>query len=96
MVISGGVVSSKYFLESFGLLNSDGTTDTSKSNAVSSNVVSVLQAGAFFGALGSSPISGVMHFIHFQHRQLFTFHSENWEEMDTSDIHYYLLHRSGK
>jgi hypothetical protein len=29
-----------------------------KINDVSSNVVSVLQAGAFFGALGSAPISG--------------------------------------
>lgn len=29
-----------------------------RNNAVSSNVVSVLQAGAFFGALGSAPISG--------------------------------------
>ncbi|KJA22452.1 hypothetical protein HYPSUDRAFT_67123 [Hypholoma sublateritium FD-334 SS-4] len=54
---TGAVVSSNYFLASFGLINSDGTTNTSKSNAVSSNVVSVLQAGAFFGALGSSPIS---------------------------------------
>lgn len=62
--ISGAVVSSNYFLASFGLINSDGSTNTSKSNAVSSNVVSVLQAGAFFGALGSSPISGWLHSMH--------------------------------
>ena len=41
-----------YFKQHFGL------TDTKKTNNVSSNVVSVLQAGAFFGALGSAPISG--------------------------------------
>lgn len=54
---SGGVVSSTYFQQSFGLLNPDGTKNTKRSNDVSSNVVSVLQAGAFFGALGSAPIS---------------------------------------
>ncbi|KAF7299830.1 Sugar transporter [Mycena chlorophos] len=54
---SGAVVSSSFFEESFGLLNADGKLNTSKSNAISSNVVSVLQAGAFFGALVSAPIS---------------------------------------
>ena len=56
--IGGGVVSQKYFKEHFGLLNPDGSTNTAKSDNVSSLVVSVLQAGAFFGALGSAPISG--------------------------------------
>ena len=56
--IGGGVVSQAYFKEHFGLMNADGSTNTKKSNEVSSNVVSVLQAGAFFGALGSAPISG--------------------------------------
>ncbi len=56
--IGGGVVSQNYFKEYFGLLNPDGTTNQSKSDNVSSLVVSVLQAGAFFGALGSAPISG--------------------------------------
>ena len=56
--IGGGVVSQPYFKEHFGLLNSDGTVDKKKSDNVSSNVVSVLQAGAFFGALGSAPLSG--------------------------------------
>ncbi|KAJ7486450.1 general substrate transporter [Mycena latifolia] len=55
--IAGGVVSAPFFLEQFGLLNADGTTNVKKNNAVSSNVVSVLQAGAFFGALGSAPLS---------------------------------------
>ncbi|KAL6298145.1 general substrate transporter [Sparassis latifolia] len=58
--IAGGVVSEKYFKEHFGLLNPDGSTNTPKSNAVSSNVVSVLQAGAFFGALGSAPLSAAI------------------------------------
>jgi MFS family permease len=39
------------------MLNPDGSANTKKTNEVSSNVVSVLQAGAFFGALGSAPIS---------------------------------------
>jgi sugar porter (SP) family MFS transporter len=55
--IGGGVVSAPFFLEHFGLLNADGKSNTAKVNAVSSNVVSVLQAGAFFGALGSAPLS---------------------------------------
>ena len=48
----------KYFKEHFGLMNPGGTPNTQKANEVSSNVVSVLQAGAIFGALGSAPISG--------------------------------------
>ncbi|KAI6011830.1 general substrate transporter [Pisolithus marmoratus] len=55
--IAGGVVSQPYFESHFGLLGSDGTIDKAKDTQVSSNVVSVLQAGAFFGALGSAPIS---------------------------------------
>ena len=54
---SGGVVSNTYFEEYFGIIV-NGKVDTKKSNNISSNVVSVLQAGAFFGALGSAPISG--------------------------------------
>ena len=55
--IAGGVVSNPFFLSEFGLIDANGKTDVAKSNAVSSNVVSVLQAGAFFGALGSAPVS---------------------------------------
>ncbi|KAG5718908.1 Quinate permease, partial [Termitomyces sp. T112] len=55
--IAGGVVSQTYFEQEFGLLNPDGSKNTARTNDVSSNVVSVLQAGAFFGALGSAPIS---------------------------------------
>lgn len=50
--IGGGVVAQPYFQEHFGF-----SKDTAKANEISSNVVSVLQAGAFFGALGSAPIS---------------------------------------
>lgn len=56
--IGGGVVSMTYFESHFGLLNPDMSTNKKKSDDVTSNVVSVLQAGAFFGALGSAPISG--------------------------------------
>ncbi|KAF8982014.1 general substrate transporter [Cyathus striatus] len=55
--IAGGVVSQKYFQRHFGLVNADGSINTKRTNEVSSNVVSVLQAGAFFGALSSAPIS---------------------------------------
>ncbi|KAI0085989.1 general substrate transporter [Irpex rosettiformis] len=50
--VGGGVVAQNYFQEHFGFEG-----NTAKKNAISSNVVSVLQAGAFFGALGSAPIS---------------------------------------
>ncbi|EIW52197.1 general substrate transporter [Trametes versicolor FP-101664 SS1] len=58
--IGGGVVSQDYFKTHFGLVNADGSPNTKKANDVSSNVVSVLQAGAFFGALGSAPISAAL------------------------------------
>ncbi|EAU83712.1 sugar transporter [Coprinopsis cinerea okayama7 len=54
--IGGGVVSAPYFLESFGLIE-NGVKDVKKSDEVSGNVVAVLQAGAFFGALSSAPVS---------------------------------------
>lgn len=56
--VAGGVVSQTYFINHFGLTTPDGKKDQARTDEVSSNVVSVLQAGAFFGALGSAPISG--------------------------------------
>lgn len=58
--IGGGVVAQGYFKSHFGITLPDGSTDTKKANDISSNVVSVLQAGAFFGALGSAPLSGTV------------------------------------
>ncbi|KAJ8596248.1 general substrate transporter [Rhizopogon salebrosus TDB-379] len=58
--VAGAVLSQPYFETSFGLTNADGSANKSKDTEVSSNVVSVLQAGAFFGALGSAPISARM------------------------------------
>ncbi|GLB38871.1 putative major facilitator superfamily, sugar transporter (TC 2.A.1.1) family protein [Lyophyllum shimeji] len=55
--IAGGVVSQPYFLKHFGLLDPDGKKNVKRVNDVSSILVSVLQGGAFFGALGSAPIS---------------------------------------
>ncbi|KAF5383294.1 hypothetical protein D9615_004778 [Tricholomella constricta] len=55
--IAGGVVSQPYFQQHFGLTNEDGTKNVKRTNEVSSIVVSVLQGGAFFGALGSAPVS---------------------------------------
>ncbi|KAH6897734.1 sugar transporter [Coprinopsis sp. MPI-PUGE-AT-0042] len=54
--IGGGVVSAPYFLETFGLIV-NGDKNQKKIDEVSGNVVAVLQAGAFFGALSSAPIS---------------------------------------
>ena len=45
-------------MQRYGLKNPDGTTNTERKDHVSAVVVSVLQAGAFFGALSSAPISG--------------------------------------
>lgn len=55
--IAGGVVSQIYFETHFGIM-ADGKVNKAQDVTVSSNVVSVLQAGAFFGALGSAPLSG--------------------------------------
>jgi len=54
--IAGGVVSQANFQKHFGMWP-NGQENKALVTAVSSNVVSVLQAGAFFGALGSAPIS---------------------------------------
>lgn len=48
--IAGGVVTQATFQDAFGV-------SKDQVNTVSANVVSVLQAGAFFGALGSAPVS---------------------------------------
>ncbi|EKM57341.1 uncharacterized protein PHACADRAFT_255054 [Phanerochaete carnosa HHB-10118-sp] len=50
--VGGGVVTQPYFETHFGYAG-----NVQKTNDVSSNIVSVLQAGAFFGALGSAPVS---------------------------------------
>ncbi|KAF9033569.1 general substrate transporter [Panaeolus papilionaceus] len=55
--IAGGVVSQPFFLRHFELVDANGKVDVKKSDEVSSNVVSVLQGGAFFGALSSAPVS---------------------------------------
>ncbi|KAJ7574894.1 general substrate transporter [Mycena floridula] len=55
--IAAGVVNNPYFIQQFNLLNADGTRNINKYNTVASDVVSVLQAGAMVGALGSAPLS---------------------------------------
>jgi sugar porter (SP) family MFS transporter len=55
--VAGGVVAQPFFQQHFGLLGADGKPIASRTTSVTSNVVSVLQAGAFFGALGSVPLS---------------------------------------
>jgi hypothetical protein len=61
--VAGGVVQSKYFQIKFGIRPVEGSPDQSRIDDVSANVVSVLQGGAFFGALGSAPISGGSRFF---------------------------------
>ncbi|OCB83889.1 sugar transporter [Sanghuangporus baumii] len=51
--VAGSVIAQDYFKQHF-LANPDGTVDSHKATSLSANVVS---AGAFFGALGSAPIS---------------------------------------
>ncbi|KAF9506548.1 hypothetical protein BS47DRAFT_396141 [Hydnum rufescens UP504] len=51
--VAGGIVTQKAFADNFGLT---GTPQAHK-DAVSSNVVSVLQGGAFFGSIFSAPVS---------------------------------------
>ncbi|KAF4593429.1 hypothetical protein EYR38_009143 [Pleurotus pulmonarius] len=54
--VAGGVVANTFFREYFGL-TVNGVKNQKRIDEVSSNVVSVLQAGAFFGALFSAPVS---------------------------------------
>jgi hypothetical protein len=61
--IAGGVVQSQYFQIKFGVRPVNGPANQARIDDVSSNVVSVLQAGAFFGALASAPVSGRSHFL---------------------------------
>jgi hypothetical protein len=60
--IAGGVVQSQYFQIKFGVRPVNGPANQTRIDDVSSNVVSVLQAGAFFGALASAPVSGGCRF----------------------------------
>ncbi|KAF9033568.1 general substrate transporter [Panaeolus papilionaceus] len=55
--VGGGVVGNVHFGQAFGIIDPSGVKNQHKSDTISSNVVSVLQAGAFFGALGSAPMS---------------------------------------
>ncbi|KAA1478791.1 general substrate transporter [Dentipellis sp. KUC8613] len=55
--VAGGVVNSTYFQIEFGMRPASGPFNQHTIDNFSSNVVSVLQGGAFFGALGSAPMS---------------------------------------
>ncbi|KAH8826463.1 sugar transporter [Flagelloscypha sp. PMI_526] len=57
--VGGGVVGNVFFQKYFGMWGADQKTKNQKKiDDLTSNVVSVLQAGAFFGALTCAPISG--------------------------------------
>ena len=56
--VAGAIVQSKYFQIKFGVRPAEGPAQQSRIDDVSANVVSVLQAGAFFGAISSAPMSG--------------------------------------
>ncbi|KAF9524765.1 general substrate transporter [Crepidotus variabilis] len=55
--IAGGVVAQPLFQKHFRLTDPNGKLNKKRSDEITSNVVSVLQGGAFFGALASAPIS---------------------------------------
>ena len=86
-------------MQTYGLKNPDGTINVSRKDHISAVIVSVLQAGAFFGALTSAPISGMQN----QSKTLvraFESHSyyrcKNslfWEEENPSHVLPYLLSR---
>lgn len=87
--VAGGVVSQIAFQEHFGLVDENGKAIKSKVTNVSGNVVSVLQAGAFFGALGSAPISGdllMVQLLSIDNRHLLFF-SSYWTQMDFIRLH---------
>ncbi|KAG8872262.1 hypothetical protein FRB97_007820 [Tulasnella sp. 331] len=54
--VAGGVITTTAFKTAFNLTHAS----TAEVNNVSSNVVAVLQGGAFFGALGSAPASNAI------------------------------------
>ncbi|KAI9063795.1 general substrate transporter [Trametes sanguinea] len=58
--VGGGVVAQDYFKSEFGITAYTGAAQKKKSDEISSNVVSVLQAGAFFGAIASAPLSDML------------------------------------
>ncbi|KAJ7624605.1 general substrate transporter [Roridomyces roridus] len=58
--VAGSVVAQTYFRQHFGFLDDKGNPIKDKVAAITSNIVSVLQAGAFFGALGSAPMSAAI------------------------------------
>jgi MFS family permease len=58
--VAGGVVAQDAFKREFGLYGADGKVNPKRVTEVSANVVAVLQAGAFFGAIASAPISSAI------------------------------------
>lgn len=84
-------------MERYGLKNPDGTANKSRKDHISAAVVSVLQAGAFFGALTSAPISGT--FVQFNETRIgldshYRYaNSLLWKEENPSSILHYLLGR---
>ena len=84
-------------MQKYGLKNLDGITNTSVKDHVSAVIVSVLQAGAFFGALASALISGVyplqQNHTGIRIVPLLAVNSSSWKEENPSRILCYLLSR---
>jgi len=68
--ISEGVVSQLFFETQYGLAKPNGPNDSK--DIVSFKLVSVLQASAIFGALGSAPVSGISLHVLEQAEELIT------------------------
>lgn len=94
--IAGGVVSQANFQKHFGMWP-NGVENKAQVTAVSSNVVSVLQAGAFFGALGSAPISGMgLTPSPLPNSPLNCVLRQVWTKMDSCWLHLYFCYRRSK
>ena len=85
--VAGGVVVQDAFKDHF-LVDANGNISDSDVTNVSGNVVSVLQAGAFFGALGSAPISGMpIIFIRVSNRSSSSPYSTDWKEIHSFRVY---------
>jgi hypothetical protein len=86
-------VSQTYFETHFGIINPDGSVNKSQDVTISSNVVSVLQAGAFFGALGSAPISGRRRDAFCACADMGSIFSTLWTSKDSRRVYPHVLRR---
>ena len=91
--VAGGVVSQNAFQVHFHLVDEFGVPNQHRVDNVSGNIVSVLQAGAFFGALGSAPISGEFNTFVSDESVLKLFRSTDWSQIHIACVLNYFYRR---